>query len=82
MSDDDVLFMTQLSNDIARSVGGISAVRHHGLRTKKRKSRHIGVRPHSSNRDDRAGTHAGISKRVQVSLAFHNLEVNPVEAFP
>ncbi|PSR90709.1 hypothetical protein BD289DRAFT_207542 [Coniella lustricola] len=37
MSDSDVLFMTQLSNDIARSVGGISAVRHHGMRTKKRK---------------------------------------------
>ncbi|KAF3768698.1 hypothetical protein M406DRAFT_71682 [Cryphonectria parasitica EP155] len=37
MSDGDVLFMTQLSNDIARSVGGISAVRHHGMRTKKRK---------------------------------------------
>lgn len=39
MSDADVLFMTQLSNDIARGVGGISAVRHHGLRTRKRKAR-------------------------------------------
>lgn len=30
MSNSDVLFMAQLSNDISRSVGGISAVRHHG----------------------------------------------------
>lgn len=41
MSDADVLFMTQLSNDIARGVGGISAVRHHGARARKRKARDI-----------------------------------------
>lgn len=39
MSDADVLFMSQLSNDIARGVGGISAVRHHGQRARKRKAR-------------------------------------------
>lgn len=65
MSDADVLFMTQLSNDIARSVGGISAVRHHGLRTKKRKIRN-GVGHHSSHREDKLGVAGGPSKRVQV----------------
>lgn len=39
MSDADVLFMTQLSNDIVRGVGGISAVRQHGMRNRKRKAR-------------------------------------------
>lgn len=38
MSDGDVLFMTELSNDIARSVGGVAAERQHGTRTKKRKA--------------------------------------------
>lgn len=56
--------MTQLSNDIARSVGGISAVRHHGLRTKKRKTRTNGVGAHSSRKDDRIGMNGG--KRIQV----------------
>lgn len=66
MSDDDIQFMTQLSNDIARSVGGISAVRHHGLRTKKRKIRNNGAGPHYSKREDKAAMHVGSSKRTQV----------------
>lgn len=41
MSDADVLFMTQLSNDIARGVGDISAVRHHDQRARKRKARDV-----------------------------------------
>lgn len=49
MSDGDILFMTQLSSDISRGVGSISAIRHHGLRAaKKRKSRPDG----GAHRDD------------------------------
>ncbi|RYO74354.1 hypothetical protein DL764_010879 [Monosporascus ibericus] len=40
MSDGDVVFMTELTNDIVRGVGGITAVRNHGMRARKRKSRH------------------------------------------
>lgn len=44
MSDGDILFMTQLSSDIARGVGSISAIRHHGLRAaRKRKTRPDGA---------------------------------------
>ncbi|KAL1851619.1 hypothetical protein Daus18300_012492 [Diaporthe australafricana] len=59
MSDGDVLFMTQLSSDISRGVGTISAIRHHGLSAaKKRKARPEGLprredgfkRLHSSSR--------------------------------
>ncbi|RYP21637.1 hypothetical protein DL765_002098 [Monosporascus sp. GIB2] len=40
MSDGDIVFMTELTNDIVRGVGGIAAVRNHGMRARKRKSRH------------------------------------------
>lgn len=67
--------MTQLSNDIARGVGGISAVRHHGMRTKKRKTRHqAGVEPHFAkeysrnrpSRESREDRTASGSKRLIV----------------
>lgn len=74
IGDGDVLFMTQLSNDIARSVGGISAVRHHGLRTRKRKSQHNGIEIHLAKdfrnsrnaREDKTGTYGSSSKRLHV----------------
>lgn len=65
MSNGDVLFMTQLSNDIARSVGGISAVRHHvhGSRAAARKR----SRREADDRDREP--HAGASaKRLQVQV--------------
>ncbi|RYP63920.1 hypothetical protein DL771_009032 [Monosporascus sp. 5C6A] len=40
MSDGDIVFMTSLTNDIVRGVSSITAVRHHGMRARKRKSRH------------------------------------------
>lgn len=48
MSDGDILFMTQLSSDISRGVGSISAIRHHGLRAARKRK----TRPDSSHRDD------------------------------
>lgn len=66
MSDSDILFMTQLSNDISRSVGGISAVRYHGLRTKKRKIRSNGIGARSSKKEEKSSPHVGTSKRTQV----------------
>jgi uncharacterized protein (DUF39 family) len=39
LSDGDLVFMSQLSNDIVRSVGDISSVRQHSIRTTKRKRR-------------------------------------------
>ncbi|KUI69283.1 GATA zinc finger domain-containing protein 8 [Cytospora mali] len=57
MSNGDVLFMTQLSNDIARSVGGIAAVRHHGSRAaaRKRKAREAEERDHDHDHDHGPG---------------------------
>ncbi|KAJ4386388.1 white collar 2 type of transcription factor [Gnomoniopsis smithogilvyi] len=40
MSDGDVLFMTQLSNDIVRSVNGITSIRQHGTRMRRRRIKH------------------------------------------
>ncbi|KAJ4418404.1 hypothetical protein N0V82_005590 [Gnomoniopsis sp. IMI 355080] len=40
MSDGDVLFMTQLSNDIVRSVNGITSIRQHGTRMRRRRVKH------------------------------------------
>lgn len=48
MSDGDVVFMTQLSSDISRGVGSISAIRHHGLRVARKRK----TRPDSSHRDE------------------------------
>ncbi|KAI3392106.1 hypothetical protein diail_6177 [Diaporthe ilicicola] len=63
MSDGDVLFMTQLSSDISRGVGSISAIRHHGLRAaKKRKSRPEGA--HHQREDS--------SKRIHSSSRSHH----------
>ncbi|KAK7734736.1 white collar 2 type of transcription factor [Cytospora paraplurivora] len=53
MSNGDVLFMTQLSNDISRSAAGISAVRHHTSRQAARKrARPTEVTGSSSHRGD------------------------------
>ncbi|KAK2600617.1 hypothetical protein N8I77_010138 [Diaporthe amygdali] len=48
MSDGDILFMTQLSSDISRAVGSISAIRHHGLRAAKKRK----TRPDGAHRED------------------------------
>ncbi|POS78263.1 GATA zinc finger [Diaporthe helianthi] len=48
MSDGDILFMTQLSSDISRGVGSISAIRHHGLRAAKKRK----TRPDANRRDE------------------------------
>ncbi|ROW13670.1 hypothetical protein VPNG_04546 [Cytospora leucostoma] len=76
MSNGDVLFMTQLSNDISRSAAGISAVRHHTSRQAARKrARPTEVTGSSSHRGDggdewdhdgrgRGHSHGGSVKRV------------------
>lgn len=76
MSNGDVLFMTQLSNDISRSTAGISAVRHHISRQADRKrARQTEVTGSSSHRGDggderdhdsrgRGHGHGGSVKRV------------------
>lgn len=48
MSDGDILFMTQLSSDISRGVGSISAIRHHGLRAARKRK----TRPDGAHRED------------------------------
>lgn len=64
MSDGDVFFMTQLANDIARSVGEISAVRHHGIRAEERKRRHSQRDPARPHQSRRSGSY---TKRQRVS---------------
>ncbi|RYP72464.1 hypothetical protein DL770_007966 [Monosporascus sp. CRB-9-2] len=52
MSDGDIVFMTDLTNDIVRGVGGITAVRNHGMRARKRKIRHHGGGAGAANPGD------------------------------
>lgn len=40
MSDGDVLFMTQLSSDIVRSVNGLTGIRQHSTRMRRRRIKH------------------------------------------
>lgn len=56
MSDNDVLFMTQLSNDIVRSVNGINSIRQHGTRMRRRRTRqgHPATAPAPPRGDDSA----------------------------
>ncbi|ORY61009.1 uncharacterized protein BCR38DRAFT_50496 [Pseudomassariella vexata] len=64
MSDSDVAFMSQLTNEIARSVGGISAARAYGVRSNKRKSKRL------ENREmiqQWTSAHSSSSKRIHLS---------------
>ncbi|RYP13048.1 hypothetical protein DL767_010921 [Monosporascus sp. MG133] len=55
MSDGDIVFMTELTNDIVRGVSGITAVRSHGMRARKRKSRHHQESERNHHHDGGAG---------------------------
>ncbi|ROV95399.1 hypothetical protein VMCG_08516 [Cytospora schulzeri] len=65
MSNGDVVFMTQLSNDIARSVGGISAVRHHGHGSRAAARKRTFLEAEEREREQ----HAVSVKRIQVQQA-------------